>query len=621
MTKENSDVPFSRLLSIQSAYGPTFSSDGRRLAFISNLSGVPQAYVMDTSGGWPEPVTFERDRVGSLSWSPVEAALIFGRDVGGGENDQLFWVAADGSGERRLTRDDGAMHVFGAWSPDGRTIAYAANRRDRSRYDIWAQDLATGEERLLWQNDAAGFLTPVAFAPGSQPGQARLLVARLASAADDDLYELTFGASGPAAVQRLTPHQGHVRFSCPSYSADGQSIYCLCDQDRDWRGVAEIALGQPGALARRWLATPEVEIDNLAVAPDGRWLAWAENHSGAHQIVAMELASGRQVRAPGLPLGAVVPSPADFDQTSLKFSPDGKRLAFSFSSPTRTADIWLWPVGEGSPARVTRSSHCGVPPSALCEPRLIEYPTFDGRQIPAWFYQAAAAPGERRPVVVYVHGGPEGQTEAILMPILQYLVLRGYHVLAPNVRGSSGYGKTYMNLDNVEKRPDSVADLAHAAHWLRQQPEVDGERIAVYGGSYGGYMVLAALTQYPDLWAAGVDVVGIANFVTFLEHTGAYRRSVREAEYGSLEHDRALLEQISPIRLIGRITAPLMVIHGQNDPRVPLSEAEQVVGALRARGVPVEFLVYPDEGHGLVKLANKLDAYPKVGEFLKRYLG
>jgi len=222
--------------------------------------------------------------------------------------------------------------------------------------------------------------------------------------------------------------------------------------------------------------------------------------------------------------------------------------------------------------------------------------------------------------VVFVHGGPEGQTQAVLQPIIQFFAGCGFHVLAPNVRGSSGYGKTYMNLDNVEKRPDSVADLAQSVAWLRAQPDVDGAHIAVYGGSYGGFMVLAALTSYPDLWAAGVDVVGIANFVTFLQNTGAYRRSVREAEYGRLDHDRAVLEALSPIHKIDRITAPLLVIHGQNDPRVPLSEAQQVVAGLQARGVPVQFLVYPDEGHGLVRLANKLDAYPKVAAFLREHL-
>jgi len=606
-------VPFSRFLSIQLAYGPSFAPDGRRLAFLSTMTGVPQAWVMATEGGWPSPLTFENDRVANVTWSPADEALIFARDIGGNENTQLYWVRPDGSGERRLTRDDGAMHIFGAWSGEGQTIAYTANRRDRGRYDVWVQDLASGEERMVWQNDLPGFLEPADF---SRDG-ARLLVARMSSAIDEDLYELTLRAGGPAEVRHLTPRPTATRYSFPAYSADGLGVYCLCDLDRDWRGVARIDLAN---LSVEWVAAPELELDDLAVAPGGRRLAWTENHSGAHQLVTLDLDSGVQQKAPGLPTGAVVPSPADFDQNTLAFSRDGQQLAFSFSSPTRGSDIWLWRFGAHQPAPVTHSSQAGVPAEALSEPQLINYPTFDGRRIPAWHFPARTAPGERRPVVVYVHGGPEGQTQAILMPILQYFAHQGYHVLAPNVRGSSGYGKAYMDLDNVEKRPDSVADLAHAVYWLREQPEVDGERIAIYGGSYGGFMVLAALTQYPELWAAGVDVVGIANFVTFLQNTGAYRRSVREAEYGSLERDRAVLEAISPIRLIDRITAPLMVIHGQNDPRVPVSEAQQVVDALRARGVPVEFLVYPDEGHGLVKLANKLDAFPRVAAFLDKHL-
>lgn len=610
----NDPLAVSRFFSIQAAFGPTFSPDGRRLAFLSNITGLPQAWVMDAAGGWPDPLTFERDRVVSISWSPANDALIFGRDSGGNENTQLFWVRADGSDERRLTSDDGAMHIFGAWTPDGQTVAYAANRRDRSRYDIWVQELATGRDWLAWRNEDLGFVSPAGFAADGQ----RLLVSRMSSALDEDLYELDLSTPGPANVRHLTPHSGTVRYGCPAYGADGHSVYCLCDSDRDWRGVARLDLGD---LSWHWVAAPEAEIDYLAVSPDGHWLAWAENHSGTHRLVALDQGSGLQVAAPGLPVGAVGAPPADYDTNSLVFSPDSRQLAFAFSTPTRTVDIWAWRLAEKQLAPVTRSSHAGVATDELREPELIYYPTFDERPIPAWFYRVRTAPGEKRPVVVYVHGGPESQVLAVLMPILQFFGSCGFHVLAPNVRGSSGYGKTYMNLDNVEKRPDSVADLAHAVYWLQQQPDVDGERIAVYGGSYGGFMVLAALTQYPDLWAAGVDVVGIANFVTFLENTGAYRRSVREAEYGSLERDRTVLEAISPIRHIDRITAPLMVIHGRNDPRVPLSEAQQVVDALRARGVPVEFLVYPDEGHGLVKLANKLDAYPRVAAFLKQHIG
>jgi dipeptidyl aminopeptidase/acylaminoacyl peptidase len=224
------------------------------------------------------------------------------------------------------------------------------------------------------------------------------------------------------------------------------------------------------------------------------------------------------------------------------------------------------------------------------------------------------------PVIVVVHGGPESQFVPYFHFFVQYFVNNGFAVLAPNVRGSTGYGKAYSHLDDQRLRMDSVADLAHAAHWLKQQPGIDSDRIVVHGGSYGGFMVLAALTTNPELWAAGVDIVGISSLATFLENTSAYRRKSREAEYGSLEHDREFLEAIAPIKHVDRIRVPLMVIHGANDPRVPLSEAQQLVAALRQREIPVEFLVFDDEGHGVVKLKNKAVAYPTIIAFLAKYL-
>jgi dipeptidyl aminopeptidase/acylaminoacyl peptidase len=224
-------------------------------------------------------------------------------------------------------------------------------------------------------------------------------------------------------------------------------------------------------------------------------------------------------------------------------------------------------------------------------------------------------------MVIHVHGGPESQARPVFNPVIEYLVSHGYGVLAPNVRGSTGYGYEYQSLDDVRLRMDSVKDLQHAALWLGKSGIADPRRIAVMGASYGGFMVLAAVTNYPDLWAAGVDIVGVVNFVTFLENTGPWRRKLRESEYGSLEHDREFLEHISPIRLVDRITAPMFVVHGANDPRVPVGEAEQIVNALRARGVPVEYLRFEDEGHGLVKRANRLIAYPAIARFLEHHLG
>jgi dipeptidyl aminopeptidase/acylaminoacyl peptidase len=301
-----------------------------------------------------------------------------------------------------------------------------------------------------------------------------------------------------------------------------------------------------------------------------------------------------------------------------EFSQDGSRLAFTLTGPERNPDVWVVDLPDGEPRRLTRSSTAGISPSTFRRPKVVRYPSFDGREIPALFHEPVGASiADDAPVIVNVHGGPESQSRPLFAPVTQYLLGRGYAVFAPNVRGSTGYGKAYTHLDDVELRMDSVKDLAYAAEWLRGRGH---EKIAVMGGSYGGFMVLAALTEYPELWTAGVDIVGIANLVTFLENTGSYRRALREPEYGSLERDRDFLKSISPIHKAQEITAPLMVIHGKNDPRVPVGEAEQIVEKVRNNGGAVEYLMYEDEGHGLAKLKNRLDAYPKIVAFLDEHL-
>jgi dipeptidyl aminopeptidase/acylaminoacyl peptidase len=306
----------------------------------------------------------------------------------------------------------------------------------------------------------------------------------------------------------------------------------------------------------------------------------------------------------------------------LTFAPDESKLAVGFDGPRHNPDIHLLDLTQpGRPlSQLTRSSRAGVAVNEFAEPELIRYRTFDERMIPAWFYRPAVRAGELPPVIVYPHGGPESQTRPQFNALFQYFVANGYGVLAPNVRGSTGYGTAFMNLDNVERRLDAVNDLAHAAFWLRDQRQGDPRRLAVYGGSYGGFMVLAAVTRYPDLFAAGINVVGIANFITFLERTGPYRRAHREGEYGSLERDREFLQRISPINMVDRIRCPMMVIHGANDPRVPIGEAEQIVAALRMRMIPVEYLRYEDEGHGIARLRNRLDCYPRMVAFLDRHV-
>jgi dipeptidyl aminopeptidase/acylaminoacyl peptidase len=354
------------------------------------------------------------------------------------------------------------------------------------------------------------------------------------------------------------------------------------------------------------LTPDDWDVEELELSRDGRWLAVSRNVEGYSDFM---LFNGRGRRAPGpeMPQGIL---------GGFEFSPDGTRLAFTLTGPDRNPDVWVVDLPDGEPRRLTRSSTAGIPPATFRRPEIVRYPSFDGREIPALLYEPEASPGDA-PVVVNVHGGPESQSRPLFAPVTQYLLGRGYAVFAPNVRGSTGYGKAYTHLDDVYLRMDSVRDLAHAAEWLRDRGH---ERVAVMGGSYGGFMVLAALTEYPDLWTAGIDIVGIANMVTFLENTGSYRRALREPEYGSLERDRPFLEAISPIHKAEKITSPLMVIHGKNDPRVPVGEAEQIVQRVRENGGVVEYLLYEDEGHGLAKLKNRLDAYPKIASFLDEYL-
>ncbi len=420
-------------------------------------------------------------------------------------------------------------------------------------------------------------------------------------------------------IKHLTPHQGDVQYHSPSWSADGKAIYCASTAgSRDLTALAQIEVAS-GQL--RYLEKPDHEVEGVLASPRGRWLAWLVNVEGKTEIKLRDLKSGQTISPSGLPLGVV---------TQMEFSQDDSSLAFVFDGPRYNIDVWIWDLTSNKLRQLTNSSRAGIPFSKFVEPELIHYKTFDGRMIPAWFYRPSSPSplggegGARRnglpPVIVYPHGGPESQTRPNFVGLFQYFLERGYAILAPNVRGSTGYGTAYMNLDNTTKRMDSVADLAHAASWLRDHKQGDPKRLAVYGGSYGGFMVLGSVTHYPDLWAAGIDVVGIANFVTFMEKTGAYRRAHREAEYGNLREHREFFEKISPIHHVDKIKCPMMVIHGANDPRVPIEEAEQIVSALKKRGISVEYLRYEDEGHGLAKLKNRLDAYPKMAAFLDKYL-
>ncbi len=582
---------FARYLKIRGAWGASWSPDARRVSFLTEITGVPQVWEVPVEGGpsWPEQLTFYEERVSRAEYSPNANRLLFDMDDGGNERTQLF-LLEDGE-VRELTRAPGAIHYSGGFSPDGSRIAYTATRRNGTDFDVFVQELDE-EPEMVWE--VSGYHTISDWAPDGS----FLLVSRHRSNLDNDLYLLLL-SSGEATL--LTPHEGDARFYGACVTPDGGSAYLATDVGGDFMRLARLDFS---TLVFTYLTPDDWDVEDLDLSRDGRYLLASRNIEGYSHLMFFS-GEGRRMPDPEVPEGIV---------GGFEFSPDSKRLALTLVGPTRNPDVAVLDLPDGDIKQVTRSSTAGIPRSTFRHPRLVRYPTFDGREIPALFYDPEDGDA---PVVVNVHGGPEGQSRPAFAPVTQYLLHRGYAVFFPNVRGSTGYGKAYTHLDDIELRMNSVRDLAHAAQWLRKKGH---QRVAVMGGSYGGFMVLAALTEYPELWSAGVDIVGIANLVTFLKNTGSYRRALREAEYGSLQRDRDFLESISPIHKAHRIRVPLMVIHGKNDPRVPVGEAEQIVERVRENGGTVEYLLYEDEGHGLAKLKNRLDAYPRIAAFLDEHL-
>lgn len=604
---------FERYLNVRAAYEASFSPDGQVLSFLTDITGVAEVWSVPVIAqstaqaarpSWPGQLTFRGERVASATFSPKENILLVTGDIGGNELTQLYTLSADGSAFEALTSRPEVMYLFGGWSPDGTRITYSSNERNPRYFDVYEREMESGTVKLLLQQDGSNY------ARGYSPDGQQVLVARSVSNICNQLI-LVDRVTGEQ--RSLTPEvgEGPALYQMAAWSADRRGLYLVSNRGRQFLSLAYLDLT---TTELTYLNDTSWDVELLEITQDGRFLAMAMNEDGYSRLELFDVSNGWEARqelmGPTLPGGVVY---------EITWSLDGTKLAVVFASAIDTRDIWVWDMHAANVQRATQSAMGGIRRETLVIPSLVRYPTFDGREVPGFLYLPA---GEQPalPVVMIVHGGPESQARPVFDPVSQYLAASGYGVFVPNVRGSTGYGYEYQSLDDVRKRMDSVADLQYAVSWLGKSGIADPRRIAVMGGSYGGFMVLSAITTYPDLWAAAVDIVGIANFVTFLENTGPWRRKLREAEYGSLENDREFLERISPIRSVERITAPLFVVHGANDPRVPVGEAEQIVKALRSRNVPVEYLRFEDEGHGLVKRSNRLIAYPAIVGFLEQYL-
>ncbi len=575
---------------IGAAAAPAFSCDGRTLYHLRG-AGTPQLWAMGLDGSDPRALAEAGEKTAFFRRAPADERILFGIDAGGDERQQL-WLHADGTATA-LTAAPSVIHDFGAWSPDGTQFAYAANDRDEAHFDVLVRPVDGPARRLLTGTHQ---LAVAAWHPAGD----RLLLLADEAEGDQVLSVLSLLDGSVHTVPRARP----MAFKSARWTIGGD-LLGLTDGGGEFLALCRIDAGSGGITP---MATaPGRDVEAWSLSPGDALLATVENDRG-YAVVRLGPPGGERPVVSGLPQGVAA---------DLAWSPDGCLLALSASSPTVPPGIYL------VDAATTEARLVWVPdaPGGLVPFGLVEWPSFDGRTTPGWFAQPpGAAPSTGWPAVVWVHGGPAGQTRANFRADMQMLLAQGYAVLMPNVRGSTGYGRSATASDDVAARLDSVHDLAAAHAWLVAQPGIDPARIGIMGQSYGGYMVLAALGEYPALWRTAIDYYGIADFVTLLAATGPWRRAHRSREYGDPAEHAALFARISPIHQAAAITAPLLVLHGTRDPRVPYGESEQITAALRARGHDVTFETFTYAGHGFIRPEDRARAYGLVAAFLDRTL-
>ncbi|HMD16260.1 MAG TPA: S9 family peptidase [Terriglobales bacterium] len=608
------DARVEKNLSIEKLYmtrqvgGATWSPDGKTVAFVSNLSGRNNIWVVPSEGGWPMQLTVSNERQASPTWSPDGKWIAYMSDYDGDEQWDIFLVSPKTGQVVNLTNTREIAEESPAWSHDGRYLAYMVKPKTSSVFEIDIYDTVMRDVKHLTAGTAKDRMNVAPI--WSADGAFIVYTQEQAKGTDSNIFVVDVATSQSTL---LTPHDGEYTYSANDVSPDGKHVLITSNAGD---GHDNVGLLDIPSKKIRWLTREKWESSGGSFSPDGKVLTYTGNVDGNSDIYLYDFASGK---ARALPL------PKGVNRTAGRSSPftrDRLRLLYNHTGPTAPGDLWVYNLADGKSHQLTHSLLGGVRAEDMVEPHLVHYPSKDGKwTISAFVYVPYNLPhNPEHPAIVFVHGGPTAQTMNTFNRFVQYMANQGYIAIAPNYRGSTGYGKEFQQANLFDMGGGDLQDVLAAADWIKQTGYVDPKRLILMGGSYGGYLTMMGVTKAPEVWAAGVPIVPFVNWFTEIQNEDPVLQQSDLATMGDLEKNKALYEDRSPINFVDQIKAPLYLLAGGNDPRCPKEEAQQVVDSVKKRGGVVEYKVYENEGHGFAKVENQIDAYKRVADFLKAHV-
>ena len=579
---------------VGACYSPSFSPDGSEIAFISNISGIPQLWKIPSTGGWPIQLTNFNDPVSNAIWSPKGNKIAFQLAPGGGMNSQIYTIKADGSEIERITSGGKSNNWMGNWSDDGNYLSYSSNQNNASGMDSHLYNMLAKTTELSIVNQGIGRITDIG------KDNERFLLSRVASRGSNDLYLIDKESNETL----LTKHSGPGSFY-GEFSPNGE-IYISSNLNRDKIAFGKIKNRKIEVLSERG----DSELQNFIFNESGSMALLVWNVAGKNEISLFDIQNQKELKTLDMPVEQVGGG---------DFSSDDRYFLFTGSGSTEPANVWLYDFENDTFTKLTDSPHPGINLGELIAPELVKFKSFDGLELSGWLYKPGVG-NHPYPTVISYHGGPEGQSRPSFSYTFQALLSQGIAVFSPNVRGSSGFGKEFVNLDNGALRTNGIKDIEACYNYVVESGFADKSKVGIMGGSYGGYMVMAGITEYPDMFAAAANLFGVVNFITFFEETEPWMAAISKVEYGDPDTEADMLRALSPINKVEVVKTPTIVLHGANDTNVPVVEAEQVVENLKKRNIPVEYILFQDEGHGWRKTSNKVTSTVSIVNWFKLYL-